>query len=34
MLEKTNGISSNLEIMFYGFPKEQETFGQIQEKMV
>jgi hypothetical protein len=26
--------SSNLEIMSYGFPKEKNTFGQIQEKMV
>jgi hypothetical protein len=26
--------NSNLEIMSYGFPKEKNTFGQIQEKMV
>jgi hypothetical protein len=46
MLEKTSGIdlcgvnrntqrrSSNLEIMLCGFPREKNTFKQIQEKMV
>jgi hypothetical protein len=46
MWEPTNGVdfcgvnrkilfkSSNLEIMSYGFLKEKNTFGQIQEKMV
>jgi hypothetical protein len=46
MLEKINGtnffgvninkqkISFNLEIMFSGFPRGKNTYGQIQEKMV